>query len=106
MEVRPPFTHEAENESPQESGEGEGEPLAGVNNSMARSTKQICYMDSVAVNRIHISNCSSAGLRALEVGRGCPFLLCSFFKLIQERSPTFPGEEEGREQRQTSMLFY
>ena len=27
MEVRPPFTHEAENESPQESGEGEGEPL-------------------------------------------------------------------------------
>ena len=28
MEVRPPFTHEAENESPQESGEGEGEPLA------------------------------------------------------------------------------
>ena len=43
-----------------------------INNNMDRSMKQICYMDSVAVNRNYINSCGSAGLRAPEVGRSCP----------------------------------
>lgn len=75
--------------------------IMNINNNMDRSMKQICYMDSVAVNRNYINSCGSAGLRAPKVGRSCP--APSPNSARREATPS-PGKEEGS--RQPSVLFY